>query len=83
MVAGRESHGSAGRSQRTAGARPASLLAQRLLKTAAETRFARQKDIRVETGLLPFPGSWRCLGAAASWCHCWAAHIRGCPAVAS
>lgn len=31
-----------------------------LLKMAAETRLAKQKDIQVEAGLLPFPEAWSC-----------------------
>lgn len=32
-----------------------SLRVKLLLKMAAETRFAKQKDIQIETGLLPLP----------------------------
>lgn len=36
-------------------ARAVSQQVKLLLKTAAETRLAKQKDIQVETGLLPLP----------------------------
>lgn len=36
-------------------ARAVSLQVKFLLKMAAETRFAKQKDIQIETSLLPLP----------------------------
>lgn len=40
-------------------ARAASLQVKLLLKMAAETRFPKQKDIQIETGLLPLPWGLR------------------------